>query len=203
MYQTIFESLGFIGLLIVFLLLLSLFFFIQRLSLINAISIDSANFVDGILNLLNSNKRIEAITLCEETQGPVSSMIRSTLLHNIKDINKIENSFNTVASLEISILNKRIEILKYLAICSTMLGLLGTLISIVENLDIVISSNVALNPMILLTFFTYAINTSILGVLVSIVIFFIFTYLQYRIKIIISDMEWSAHKIHHFFIYSD
>ena len=41
---------------------------------------------------MKSNKKIEAVTLCEETESPVSSIIRTTLLNSINNNAKLENA---------------------------------------------------------------------------------------------------------------
>jgi len=199
MNQNIFDSLGFIGLLIFIIFILCLIIFVERLSYVNKIAIDSAGFVEGIINLLKLNKKIEAITLCEETESPISSIIKTCLLHNVDTKIKIENSISTVASLETNLLSKRLWLLKFLSLFSILLGLMGTFISITNHFDNFIHKKMALDPTTLLSFLTYALNTTILGLFISILTFCAYSYIQFRIKYIIHDMEWSAHKIHEYY----
>jgi len=200
MYQNIYDSLGLIGIVIIIISFLSFYIFIERLSHFNKVSINAPSFVEGILNLLKSNKHNEAVTLCEETEGPVSTIIRSSLLQHNDNILRINNSISTVASLEIYSITKRMLLLKYIAVISSLLGLMGTLLSIVNNFDNALQANIPLDPSILISYYSYAIHTTILGFVVSIISFLLFTYLNYRILNIIYDMEWVAHKMNEFFI---
>ena len=193
--MNIFESLGIIGILIVIVFLLAIFLFLERLSFINLISINASSFIDGILNLLNSNKELEVITLCEESTSPISTIIRSCLLHKNDNILNIEQSINALASLEITNLNKRIYIFNYLSILPSLLGLLGTLLSIYNHLNILIIKDVVLDPNLLISFFLYSINSTILGCFVTIIVFSLSSYLKYRVSIITNDMQWCTHKI--------
>ena len=201
-HYSILESLGFIGAIIMIVCLISLFIFIERLSYINKVTIDTVSFVEGILNLLKSDKRNEALTLCEETTGPIASISRNFLMHDDKTDKNIEFKMSSLASIEIRVLSKRLDLLKFLSFISSSIGLIGTLLSVYKNFDILVKNNTVLDPHILLTFFTYAINTSIFGFLVAILIFIFYSYLSYRIKFIIYDMEWSAYKFTEFIAYN-
>jgi len=201
-HYSILESLGFVGAIITILGLIAVFLFIERLSYINKITIDTVSFVEGILNLLKFDKRNEALTLCEETTGPIASITRTYIMHDEKSDNNIELQISSLSSIEIRVLSKSLDLLKFLSFLSSCVGLVGTLLSVYKNFDILVKNNSVLDPHILLTFFTYAVNTSIFGFLVAILIFIFYTYLRYRIKLIIYDMEWSAYKFAEFITYN-
>lgn len=200
MYNNILESLGFIGAMIVFIAIISSFFFIERLYYINMISINVPNFVDGIINLLKNCKRNEALTLCEETESPITSIVRTCLMHRNDKIQNIEIKISGIATLEINILNKRLDLLKYLCFASSAFGLMGTLLSILDNFDEILHNNLRLDPILIASFFSYALNTTILGLFISIIIFTFHTYLTHKIKLMIHEMEWSSHKLIDYFI---
>ena len=201
-YNNIFDSLGIVSIIIGSIALLSIFFFIERLTYINKITLDTAGFVDGIINLLKNNKRNEALTLCEETLGPIASIIRTCILCENNTIKNIETKISALSTLDINTISKRLDLLKYLGFSSSCFGLIGTLVSISNNFDNLINNNLILEPKVLLAFFTYSINTTIFGFFTAFIVFIMHTFLAYKIKLLIFDMQWSTHKVCEFLFYS-
>ena len=200
MPYNIFESMGFIGAMILIAGLISVFFFIDRLYYLNKISLDVPNFVDGIFNLLKTKKINEALTLCEEIESPITSIIRICILHKDNTIYNMEIKISSIASLEINCLLKRLDLLKFLCLISSSLGLIGSLISILSNFDRILQNNLRLDPQTLLSFYSYAVNTTIFGVSISLIIYTFYLILHYRINTIITEMEWTAHKMCVYFV---
>ncbi|NBX58868.1 MAG: MotA/TolQ/ExbB proton channel family protein, partial [Opitutaceae bacterium] len=59
--------------------------FIERTLLLHRAQIRSTEFLSGIKNLLQKNRLMEALTLCEETPGPVAKLIKAGLRHAADD----------------------------------------------------------------------------------------------------------------------
>ena len=61
--------------------LLGVMFFIERALYLHRGQIRAKAFVDGIKNTLVKRPLIEALTVCEETPGPVAAVVKAALLH--------------------------------------------------------------------------------------------------------------------------
>ena len=60
---------------------LLLVLFIERLLFLHRGQIRAQAFVDGIKNILAKRRLVEALTVCEETPGPVAAVVKAALLH--------------------------------------------------------------------------------------------------------------------------
>ena len=57
--------------------------FLERLFHYRRAQIDTDDFLQGIYNVLKKRNPVEAISLCNETPGPVSKIVRAAVLHAI------------------------------------------------------------------------------------------------------------------------
>src|SRR5688572_32849952 len=67
--------------LLVVLGLAALVVFIERALFLHRSQIRSTEFLNGIKNLLQKDRLMEALTLCEETPGPVAQLVKAGLRH--------------------------------------------------------------------------------------------------------------------------
>jgi biopolymer transport protein ExbB len=169
--------------------------FFERTTFFQKVQINASDFLDGITNLLKKNRALEALTLCEETRGPVPAIVQAALLHRNSTNLEIQEAIQSVAILEIPILSKRQRLLGTVAGLSPMLGLLGSVLSCLDSLQKLKSpvSELNLNPD-----FTSALLTSALGLSIAMLAYCGKEFLRSRVDSIIRDMEWSAHGIYRY-----
>lgn len=88
---------------------LSLAFFIERILYLHKIQINVEEFLEGIKNNLRQSRLVEALTLCEnEGNKPVANLIKAALLNHDKDEKRLLGVIQTVAHLEVPLLEKRL-----------------------------------------------------------------------------------------------
>ncbi|MBU61543.1 MAG: flagellar motor protein MotA [Opitutae bacterium] len=169
--------------------------FFERATFFQKVQINASDFLDGIINLLKKNRSLEALTLCEETRGPVAAIVRSALLHRNSSKLEIQDAIQSVAMLEIPILSKRQRLLGTVAGLSPMLGLLGSVLSCLDSLQKLRSPLIAanLNPD-----FSSALLTTALGLSIAVLAYCGKEFLRSRVDSIIRDMEWTAHGIYRY-----
>ena len=61
--------------------LISLGLFLDRWFHLHRAQIKQEDFLNGIFTLMNRGNRAEAVTICNETPGPVAHLVRTALLH--------------------------------------------------------------------------------------------------------------------------
>ena len=169
--------------------------FFERTTFFQKVQINASDFLDGIINLLKKNRSLEALTLCEETPGPVAALVRAALLHRNSSKQEIQEAIQSVAMLEIPTLVKRQRLLGTVAGLSPMLGLLGSVLACLDSLQRLGSQDatVNLNPD-----FSSALLTTALGLSIAMLAYCGKEFLRSRVDSIIRDMEWSAHGIYRY-----
>ncbi len=169
--------------------------FFERTTFFQKVQINASDFLDGIINLLKKNRSLEALTLCEETPGPVAALVRAALLHRNSSKQEIQEAIQSVAMLEIPTLAKRQRLLGTVAGLSPMLGLLGSVLACLDSLQTLGSQDatVNLNPD-----FSSALLTTALGLSIAMLAYCGKEFLRSRVDSIIRDMEWSAHGIYRY-----
>ncbi len=55
--------------------------FVERLLFLHRGQIRAREFLEGIRNILAKRRLVEALTVCEETPGPVAAVVKVALLH--------------------------------------------------------------------------------------------------------------------------
>ena len=169
--------------------------FFERTTFFQKVQINASDFLDGIINLLKKNRSLEALTLCEETPGPVAALVRAALLHRNSSKQEIQEAIQSVAMLEIPTLAKRQRLLGTVAGLSPMLGLLGSVLACLDSLQRLGTQDatVNLNPD-----FSSALLTTALGLSIAMLAYCGKEFLRSRVDSIIRDMEWSAHGIYRY-----
>ena len=194
-YLNIFDVAGLVAWPLLGMAVFGMTVFFERTTFFQKVQINASDFLDGIINLLKKNRSLEALTLCEETQGPVAALVRAALLHRNNSKQEIQEAIQSVAMLEIPILAKRQRLLGTVAGLSPMLGLLGSVLSCLDSLQQLGSplNAVNLNPN-----FSSALLTTALGLSIAMLAYCGKEFLRSRVDSIIRDMEWSAHGIYRY-----
>ena len=169
--------------------------FFERTTFFQKVQINASDFLDGIINLLKKNRSLEALTLCEETQGPVAALVRAALLHRNSSKQEIQEAIQSVAMLEIPTLAKRQRLLGTVAGLSPMLGLLGSVLACLDSLQRLGSQDATVSPNL---DFSSALLTTALGLSIAMLAYCGKEFLRSRVDSIIRDMEWSAHGIYRY-----
>ncbi|MBC8348654.1 MAG: MotA/TolQ/ExbB proton channel family protein [Verrucomicrobia bacterium] len=194
-YLNIFDVAGLVAWPLLGMAVFGMTVFFERTTFFQKVQINASDFLDGIINLLKKNRSLEALTLCEETRGPVAALVRAALLHRNNSKQEMQEAIQSVAMLEIPILAKRQRLLGTVAGLSPMLGLLGSVLSCLDSLQKLGSpvTAVNLNPN-----FSSALLTTALGLSIAMLAYCGKEFLRSRVDSIIRDMEWSAHGIYRY-----
>ena len=119
------------GIVMWILLAVSLFgfvIFVERTLYLHKSQIRTNEFLSGIQNLLGRGRLIEALTVCEETPGPVGSVVKAGLLRADEGEERMRGAMQEAALVEIPILERRIGTLAAITQIAPIIGIIGTLI---------------------------------------------------------------------------
>ncbi len=120
--------------------LAGLFIFIERVLYYRRAQVDTLELLRGLINQLRNHKVKEAITNCDTRSGPVGEIFRTAIEHWQDGETGIRYAIEEMAQLLIQRLQFGLKLLAMLANCSALLGLLGTVIGLV-NAFLTISGN--------------------------------------------------------------
>ena len=88
--------------------LIAVLIFIERALFLHKGQINSLDFLAGIKNLVQKKRLVEALTLCEETPGPLANVVKSALLQYGASDAKIRSAIESASLMEVPVLQRRI-----------------------------------------------------------------------------------------------
>lgn len=110
----------------------SLYIFLERLFYINRqLKINDANLMDNINDLLKDGKVQSAIDYCERQNTPEARILQKGVTRIGRPISDIVSAMESQAQIEVSKLEKNLNLLASIPSVAPMLGLLGTVIGII------------------------------------------------------------------------
>lgn len=169
--------------------LLWLSIFLQRLFHLHRAQIRGADFLKGIFTNLQRGNTVEAVSLCEETPGPVAQLARAAILSSHEGPARMQQVMKEVGLVEITRLEKNLTLLLTIAQSAPMLGLFGTVIGMLQMLGVI----EARAPLVLASDLSgglwSAMLTTAFGLGVAIPAYAGYNFLVGRVESIVVDME--------------
>ena len=181
---------------LLFISLLGFILFIERSLFLHKGQIGTQDFLSGIKNLVRKKRLVEALTLCEDTPGPMARIMKSALLNYGKSRETIRSAIQSAAIVEIPTLERRIGTIAALAKVAPLLGFLGTLIAALQALYLLESFNG--DSGVLSRLLAEALITSASGLAISVMAMLAYHFLSGRVRALVHDFEWVGHDIHAF-----
>jgi biopolymer transport protein ExbB len=167
--------------------------FIERALYLHRGQIRSTAFVSGIKNILAKRRLVEALTVCEETPGPVAAVVKAALLHADEDADAMRFHVQEAAVVELPALERRIGAIGAIAQVAPLLGLLGTVLGMIATFsafqhDYATASALAKGMW-------QALFCTAGGLMLAITAHLALHFLNGRVRAIVRDMEWSGNEI--------
>ena len=172
----------------------SIVFFKKLLDLHRA-QIKGADFLKGIYNILARRNVVEAVSICEETPGPVASIVRAAILHHDEDKESIQRAIEEVGLAEIPRLERNLTMLATLAQVIPMMGLLGTVLGMMQVLLTIQEKSPLVHSGDLMGGMWQALISTAVSLAVAIPIYVGYNLLVGRVESILLDMERASVEI--------
>jgi len=169
--------------------------FVERTLFLHRGQIRSTAFLDGIKNILAKRRLMEAVTVCEETPGPVAAMVKAALLHHDAGEQQLRLAVQEAALTEIPILERRVASLAAIAQAAPLIGLLGTVLGMMATFQAFSQSGNYAAPGALAAGMWQALLTTAGGLAVAVPAHLGHHFLTGRIRALVRDMEWVANEI--------
>ena len=170
--------------------------FVERTLFLHKGHIETRDFLAGIKNLVGKQRLMEALTLCEDTPGPLARIVKAALLNFGASKDDIRNAIQSAAIVEIPILERRIGTIAMLARVAPLLGFLGTLISVLQALYFLEGANADSAEFSRLL--AESLITSAVGLAIAVMALLAHQFLYGRVRALVHDFEFVGHEIYQF-----
>jgi len=175
--------------------LLGLMLFVERVLYLHRGQIRAGAFIDGIKNALAKRRLVEALTLCEETPGPVAAVVKAALLHADATEEKMRFHVQEAAVVELPALERRLGAIAAIAQVAPLVGLLGTVLGMVTTFRAFEQGGNYAMAGALSAGMWQALLVTAASLMLAIPAHLACHFLHGRVRAIVRDVEWSANEI--------
>lgn len=168
-------------------LLLAVYFFAERLMTVKAANKLDDNFMNIIRDNIVSGNITAARNFAKNTNNPVARVVDKGIQRIGKPIDSIEKSMENVATLEMYKMEKNLGILSIVAKAAPIFGFVGTLVGMMQLFSGIKDSGFELGD--LAGGIYTKLITSITGLLIGLLAYFAYNYLNTQIDKVANRME--------------
>ncbi len=188
---------GPIGYLIMFMSLVAVSFIIEHFITIRRDRLIPTQLIYDLEQLLQAQQYEEARQLCSENRSYLASVVGAglTQIGSMFGFFDMQNTMQETSEREISRLNRKLEYLAFIASSAPMMGLLGTVIGMIEAFNKIAETEGAARPYQLAGGISVALVTTCLGLIVAIPTMFFVSFFRTRIEGYVSETETVVEKL--------
>ncbi|MBR3939661.1 MAG: MotA/TolQ/ExbB proton channel family protein [Bacteroidales bacterium] len=184
---------GWVMLVLLALLILAVYISVERyLALSNALKDDSSQFMNNIRNYIHKGDIEGARALSKSTDSPIARMIDKGLSRLGRPLNDIQTAIENVGKLEVANLEKRISLVATVSSLGPMLGFLGTVTGMVTAFFDMANAGNNIDIQVLSSGIYEAMVTTVAGLIVGIIGYFLYNVLVTRINKVVFLLEARA-----------
>src|SRR3974390_513634 len=111
--------------------------FIERVLYCHRSQINSAEFLNGVRNVLKRENVVEAISICDATPGPVARIVKTAILNRDRGRERVRESVEEAGLTEVPLLEEKLNLLATIAQIAPLLGLLGTILGFIDVFKVI------------------------------------------------------------------
>jgi biopolymer transport protein ExbB len=169
--------------------------FVERSLSLHRARIRWEDFLKGIFNILERGNVREALTICGETPGPVAAIARTAIQHREQQKEELRTALQDASLAEVSRMERRLVVIVTVAHMAPLLGLLGTVLAMVESTLVVQQQIPLVQSADMVSSMLLALITTAAGLTVAIPCYAAFNLLIIKIDRLVLDMERASLEI--------
>jgi biopolymer transport protein ExbB len=169
--------------------------FVERVLHCHRAQINSAEFLNGVRNVLKRDNVVEAISICDATHGPVARLVKTAILNRDKGRDRVREAVEEAGLAEVPLLEERLNLIATIAQIAPLLGLLGTILGFMDIFGQLQEAGLYAHFELLAHGIWKALICAGAGLAVAIPAYAGYNYLVSRINKIVLDMERAAGEI--------
>jgi biopolymer transport protein ExbB/TolQ len=155
--------------------------------------IDDRAFLNKIQDLVHKGDPDGARNLCDNT--PIPKIVRAALECEGCSVREVQNAVDEAAMDVLPLVERRVHYLAMAANVATLLGLLGTIIGLMQSFNAVAGAEAAQKGAILAKGIAIALNTTAYGLTVAIPCLFFYAFIQSRSNNLVEQIDRVAVKM--------
>ena len=173
---------------------------IERTLYLHRGQIKAKAFIDGIKNILAKRRLVEALTVCEETPGPVAAVVKAALLHADDSAEAMRFHVLEAAVIELPALERRLGSIAAIAQVAPLVGLLGTVLGMVTTFLAFEQGGNYATAGALSAGMWQALLATAGSLMLAIPAHLAHHFLSGRVRAVVRDVEWSGNEIMKFLL---
>ncbi len=187
---------GWIMLILALLLVLAIYIFIERyITLSAALKGEDDNvFMDNIRQYVHEGQLDEARTLSKQTQTPLGRMIDKGFSRLGRPLPDIQAAIENEGQLEVANLERRVSLVATVASLGPMIGFLGTVVGMISAFQEMAHAGNNIDIQMLASGIYTAMVTTVGGLIVGIICYFLHNILVTRINKVVFELEVRANE---------
>ncbi len=163
--------------------------FLERMAYFHRVSMNIGEFLAGLATLISRRNFAEALQECVATRVPAGRVIHAALLRHHAPREQLKEIVQEAGQLEVPRLERFLSLLNAIAHIGPLIGLLGTLIGLLDAFTRISSSNGLTSPADVAQGVYQSLITAALGLVVAIPAYLGFAFLSARCRAIMHDIE--------------
>lgn len=163
--------------------------FLERLSYYHRASMNIGEFLAGLSSLIRRKNYAEALQECVATRVPAGRVIHAALLRHHLPREQIKEVVQEAGQMEVTRLERFLSILNAIAHVAPLIGLLGTMIGLLDSFTNLSSANGVMTPSEVAKGVYQSLVTSALGLVVAIPSYLFYAFLAAKSRSIMHDLE--------------
>lgn len=171
------------------------FIVVERTFFLHKTQIRTNDFLEGIKNSLRKRRLVEAVTVCEETPGPVPRIIKAALLSYGENADQVRAAVQSAAIVEIPTLERRVGSIAALGKIAPLIGLIGTVVGLYKTLTGIDAEGGYTTQGVVSGGFAEALICTIVGLVIAAMAALTHHFLSGRVRALVHDMEFAGHEI--------
>lgn len=163
--------------------------FLERLAYYHRVGMNIGEFLAGLAALIRRRNYAEALHECMATRVPAGRVIHAALLRHNAPREQLKEIVQEAGQLEVPRLERYLGILSAIAHAGPLIGLLGTMIGLLDSFTNLSSANGITTPAEVARGVYQSLITSALGLVVAIPAYLFYAFLSARSRSIMHDLE--------------
>ncbi len=163
--------------------------FLERLAYFHRASMNVGEFLAGLAALIRRRNFTEALQECVATRVPAGRVIHAALLRHHAPREQLKEIVQEAGQFEVPRLERYLAILNAIAHAGPLIGLLGTVIGLLDSFTNLSSANGITTPAEVARGVYQSLVTSALGLVVAIPAYLFYAFLSARAQSIMHDLE--------------
>ena len=168
---------------------------VERLLYFRKIATDEEKLFARVKGAMEKGHFDEALAICDTVEAPLGALIRVGIENRLLPENDLKEAVRDAAVRELPLIEQNIQAVNVIANISPMIGLLGTVVGIINSFNVLGSFGAVSDPSVLAKGISEALLNTGAGILVAVPSMVAYAWLSGRANAVIGRRESQANDV--------